>query len=160
MLRFLLFLVANGLLLSTASAQSEVFWAQTGVGTNEFIQQKILSGNGAGVGKSEVSFSQQGNGNRIVHRNQGVNQTTFNQVGDGNRVELNLTGNGNRYGINQLGNRNVLSLPDVQTSNVELQLIQRGDGNELVRAGTLSTGVSMRIEQTGGMRITIANGAN
>lgn len=142
----------------TADAQSPVMWSQSGAGNSPFVRQAIQSGNSA---VSEVTVSQIGSANRLSFRSQGeANNATFRQVGDANRIDLNLTGNSNRYVVEQFGNQNLLSLPDVRSVNADVQLIQRGNGNQLVREGSLSvgTGVQMRIEQTGGMKVMLTNG--
>jgi hypothetical protein len=145
-----------GFVALNACAQSEVFWNQTGAGNSPFVRQAILSGNGPAA---DVRIVQAGSGNRLSFRSQGEgNNATFRQVGDANQIDLNLTGNSNRYVVEQVGNQNLLSLPDVRSVNADVQLIQRGDGNQLIREGSLSVGVQMRIEQTGGMRLILTNG--
>ncbi len=158
---FVLFLAFAGAAIFGANAQSPVLWGQTGAGNSPFVQQAILAGNGTVPAGSDASIVQAGSGNQLTLRSRGDgNATNLRQVGDGNQLELNLIGNGNRYFVEQMGNRNVLSLPDVRSSNADVQLIQRGDGNQLIRAGSLSVGagVQMRIEQTGGMKIMLTNG--
>ena len=136
---------------------SEVFWRQTGVGSNASVQQSLLGG---GVAASAVTMVQVGSANELVYRQHGEGNTArFQQAGDANRLEVNLTGANNRLSVDQLGNHNLLSLPDVRSNGADVQVIQRGNGNELTRQGTLSTGgVPMRIEQTGGMHVILTNG--
>ena len=146
---------------TTAHAQSPVMWNQSGAGNSPFVQQAILAGNGAVSTGSDVTIMQVGSANQLTFRSRGeANTANFRQTGDANQIELNLIGNGNRYLVDQTGNRNVLSLPDVRSVNADVQLIQRGDGNQLIREGSLSVGagVQMRIEQTGGMKIMLTNG--
>ena len=158
---FVLFFVLAGLISVNAHAQSPVLWGQPGAGSSPFIRQAILAGNGAVSTGSDASIMQAGSANQLTLRSRGEsNVTNLRQTGDGNQLELNLIGSGNRYMIEQTGNRNVLSLPDVRSLNANVELIQRGDGNQLIRAGSLSVGagVQMRIEQTGGMKIMLTNG--
>lgn len=161
-MRFLVLLfVFTTAITGGAMAQSPVMWGQPGAGSSPFIQQAILAGNGTVSTGSDASIMQAGLGNQLTFRSRGEGNTTnFRQTGDGNQLELNLIGSGNRYMVEQTGNRNVLSLPDVRSLNADVQLIQRGDGNQLIRAGSLSVGagVQMRIEQTGGMKIMLTNG--
>jgi hypothetical protein len=162
---FLLFIsLLYGFLTATMpslSAQPSVLWGQTGADTSPFIRQAVVAGGAGPATASEVSLLQAGASNQLLFQSKGeANTTTFRQVGEANRIELTLIGNGNRFGVEQLGNRNVLSLPDVRATNADVQLIQRGDGNQLIRQGNLSVGagVQMRIEQTGGMKVMLTNG--
>ncbi len=155
MKRFILGIGFGCLLLTApALAQSPVVWRQTGVGPMPSAQQAMLSGQGG----SGVFIDQAGTGNRLTTNSQGQNNAlTLRQLGNQNQLELNLLGNGNQYNVDQLGSRNVLRMPDVRSDNVNVQLIQRGDGNQLIREGSLSVGVPMRIEQTGGMKVILTN---
>ncbi|QHV95532.1 hypothetical protein [Spirosoma endbachense] len=145
-----------GIIALSASAQSDAFWKQTGTGTNTLVQQAIVSGNV--TAGSTVLIDQAGTGNKLLTSSQGsANAMLLRQTGNQNQLELNLIGNGNHYTVDQIGNQNVLTMPDVRSNNVDVQLIQRGDGNQLIREGSLSVGVPMRIEQTGGMKVILTN---
>ncbi|NEU65873.1 hypothetical protein [Spirosoma agri] len=158
MIRFILALCLGNVSLS-ASAQSDVFWTQTGAGPNTQVQQAIQAGNRSVSAGSTVLIDQAGNDNKLTTSSQGnANVMLLRQTGNQNQLELNLTGNDNRYMVDQIGNRNVLDMPNVRSNNVDVQLIQRGDGNQLIREGGLSVGVPMRIEQTGGMKVILTTG--
>ena len=105
-----------------------------------------------------MSITQIGERNQLTYQQKGGGlEAQFRQVGQGNRMEVGLLGSNSRFAASQTGNQNVLSLPNVQALNAEVQVVQRGDGNQLIRQGTMAVGVPMLIEQTGGMRLVLTN---
>jgi hypothetical protein len=112
--------------------------------------------NPGGVGK-EAIISQSGSGNNVNYRSAGQNKFQANQNGSGNEVNLDLSGGGNEFLFSQQGNNNKALLPNTMSSGKQFELNQTGNGNELTRDGA-SVGtlpMSMKIEQTGGMRLII-----
>ena len=151
----------SGLLMLSSVAVGQVanaFWPQNSTGNSVSgvsVQQAISAGNG---NPSAVSITQIGDRNQLTYLQQGGgNEAQFRQQGQGNRIEVGLMGSNSRFAAGQIGNQNVLSLPQVQALNAEVQVVQRGDDNQLIRQGTMAVGVPMLIEQTGGMRLILTN---
>ena len=161
MMKTLRMSLIGGLLILSSGAVGQVanvFWPQNSAGTSVpsvWVQQAISAGNG---NPSAVSITQIGDRNQLTYQQQGGgNEAQFRQQGQGNRIEVGLLSSNSRFAASQIGNQNVLSLPYVQALNAEVQVVQRGDGNSLIRQGTLTVGVPMLIEQTGGMRLILTN---
>ncbi|WP_373514705.1 hypothetical protein [Persicitalea sp.] len=104
----------------------------------------------------QVTSYQQGDGNRqYVNPNAGENNLRLVQQGDFNNMDLNLLGEGNTYQFSQLGNNNDLQLRSLEASNNTLQIIQRGNSNQLIDNGSGLLDRPIRIEQSGGMKVLI-----
>ncbi|WP_234736818.1 hypothetical protein [Tellurirhabdus bombi] len=105
--------------------------------------------------------SQQQNTNEVNTRVAGSNnQVVLLLSGDYNGVELDLTGDNNAYNLIQSGEQNLISLPNIQTNNAQLTIIQQGVENTIRQDSYALTngGVPMIIEQRGGAEIYIRNG--
>lgn len=111
--------------------------------------------------ESEIFIGQNGFNNRLGYTNSGQDNTVrFNQNGNNNEMELNLLSNNTTVELNQNGNNNELRLTDVADDGTTHFYTQTGDNNSLLQEGGLpgAKGVSMRVEQSGGMRLVITHG--
>lgn len=112
--------------------------------------------------ESEIFIGQNGFNNRLGYANSGQDNTVrFNQNGGNNEIELNLSSNNSTVDLTQNGNNNELRLTDIADDGTTQIYSQTGDNNSLVQEGGLglgAKGVSMRVEQSGGMRLTITHG--
>ena len=128
------------------SAQSEVYF-----------QQHVV--NETGLTNRELTLVQTGQLNQLQYQETGrANAVRITQQGHNNGMDLDLTGNNNRYNFAQQGDNNLTRWQSSQ-DNGHLEVIQRGNNNQLIQeSSVLATGVSMRIEQTGGMRVLLKNG--
>lgn len=122
---------------------------------SDFMVQSVLA-NASSVQVSEISSYQRGDGNRNqLNPQQAENNIRMVQQGNFNNMDLQVLGEGNNYQFSQLGNNNDLQLRNLQSNNNTLQIIQRGNGNQLVDNGSGALNVPLRIEQSGGMRVLI-----
>ncbi len=140
---YLLLFVALPLI---GSAQSQVYFRQP-------------TGNGSGLTTSELTLVQTGQLNQLQYQETGrANAVRITQQGHSNALDLDLTGSNNRYNFAQQGDNNLTQWRASQ-NNGQLEVVQRGNNNQLIQeSSTPATGVSMRIEQTGGMRVLLKNG--
>ena len=131
------------------SAQSEVFF-------NQPLAEKTTGSRGS----QELILIQTGRLNDVQYRETGSNnRVRVQQQGAQNSLDLDLSGNDNQYSIAQKGNQNRFQWGAVQQDGVQLDVSQRGNNNQLIREGSaMAAGVPMRIEQTGGIQLTIRNG--
>jgi hypothetical protein len=130
-------------------AQSEVYF-----------NQPIAEKTGAGRSSQELTLLQSGQLNQLQYRQTGVNnRVSVRQLGTQNGLDLTISGSDNQYSIHQQGDRNVMQWGAIQQNGGQLDLSQRGNSNQLIREGSsTAAGVSMRIEQSGGMQMIIKNG--
>jgi hypothetical protein len=147
-MKWFIFFLLGGFPLAVF-AQSEVYF-------NQPLAEKTVVGRGS----QELILVQSGQLNQVQYRDQGVNnRVNIRQQGTQNEVNLDAMGNDNQYSVTQRGNRNLLEWGAVQQNNGQLDVLQRGNNNQLIREGSATaTGVSMQIEQTGGMKVIIRNG--
>lgn len=105
---------------------------------------------------NEITTMQNGN-NNLAHLNpqNGENQIRLIQNGNFNSIDLQVYGEGNNYQFSQIGNRNDLQIRNLEATNNTLQIVQKGDGNQLIDNGSGTFNRPLRIEQTGGMKIMI-----
>jgi hypothetical protein len=130
------------------SAQSEVFF-----------NQPLSEQTSGSRGSQELILIQTGRLNNVQYRETGRdNQVRVQQQGAQNSLDLDLSGNDNQYSIAQKGNQNRFQWGAVQQDGGQLEVVQRGHNNQLIREGSATAaGVPMRIEQTGGMQLIILN---
>ncbi len=110
--------------------------------------------------ESEIAIGQSGINNQIAYTNAGQNNAVrFGQNGNSNVLELELLGDNNDVTLQQNGNRNELRLTGLDVNGVTFSYTQSGNNNSLVQEETLrGRGVSMQVEQFGGMRLIITHG--
>lgn len=142
----LILLVIFGLPLG-ALAQSEVYF-----------RQSMTSQHLAGLSAGELTLVQSGQLNQIQFQETGHrNAAKLVQQGDNNILEVDIVGSDNRYSFAQQGDNNA-ALWRSHQNNGQLEVLQRGNNNQLVQDGSsLAPGVPMRIEQTGGMQLILKN---
>ncbi len=130
-----------------ASAQSEVYF-----------RQPTADRTMAGLTSSEITLVQTGQLNQLQYRETGSrNAVSLLQHGTNNTLDVDMIGSDNRYSFAQQGDNNAAQWRSRQ-NNGQLDVLQRGNNNQLVQdGGTFAPGVSMRIEQTGGMQLVIKN---
>ncbi|KAA9340396.1 hypothetical protein [Larkinella humicola] len=147
-MKWLLFAFFSGFSLGV-SAQSEVFFN---------LPQAVKTT--SGWGPQELILIQTGQLNELQYRETGNNnRVRVQQQGTQNRLDLDLSGNDNQYSIAQQGTQNRFQWGAVQQDGGLLEVLQRGNNNQLIREGNATAaGVPMRIEQTGGSQLSIRNG--
>ncbi|GAB3643725.1 hypothetical protein [Spirosoma arcticum] len=132
-----------------ASAQSEVYF-----------QQPPTDRNLAGLTSGELTIVQTGQLNQLRYGEAGTGNTVrLSQQGTNNALDLEVTGTGNQYDFAQQGDNNVAQWRTGHQNNDHLEVLQRGNNNQLIQEGSVpAAGVPMRIEQTGGMQLLLKNG--
>ena len=110
------------------------------LGSNTSVVQ---SGN-----QNVLNLNIKGNGNDVVTQ----------QIGNGNLLNLDLLGNNSQYLLVQEGNENGLHMNNVTSSGIDFRVQQKNNGNSLTIMGGVTPLESMKIEQTGGMRIIVESG--
>lgn len=142
----LILLLAFGLPLG-ALAQSEVYF-----------RQPMTSQNMVGLSASEITLVQSGQLNQLQFKENGrANAVSLSQQGENNTLEVDIVGSENRYLFAQQGDNNA-ALWRSRQNNGQLEVLQRGNNNQLVQDGSSpAAGVPMRIQQTGGMQLLINN---
>lgn len=150
------FLAIGSLLTYSAQAQqlrgsSELaILSQSNVGTRDFLNSA------ASVQQNQTTTLQRGTGNQVfLNPQQGENDIRLIQNGNFNAIDAQLLGENSRVQLFQQGDRNILDIRNVQTTNNTLQVMQRGDNNELVDYGSGLLNRSIRIEQSGGMKLIV-----
>lgn len=104
----------------------------------------------------EFITAQRGDGNRArLNPQDAENQIRLIQDGNFNTMDLQVYGQGNNYQFSQLGNGNDLQIRNLQATNNTLQIVQRGNDNQLIDNGSGTLNRPIRIEQSGGMKIMI-----
>lgn len=117
--------------------------------------QKVLA-TASSVRVEEISGFQSGYANTQQLTSVGENkQLNFIQEGNLNLIDMQMMGGNAKFQIIQQGNSNSLRLHNIQTRNNSLEVIQRGNGNQLIDSGSGLMSRSIRIEQTGGMKLYI-----
>ncbi|MPR35281.1 hypothetical protein [Salmonirosea aquatica] len=118
------------------------------------IKQVLASA--SSVSLDELTSYQRGNANQqTINPQQGENQIQMIQDGSFNTMDVQLLGERNNFQFVQQGNRNVLELRNVQANDNTLQIIQRGNNNQLIDQGSGLLSRPIRIEQSGGMKVFI-----
>lgn len=150
------FLAIGCLLTYSAQAQqlrgsSELaILSQSNVGTRDFMNSA------ASVQQNQTTTLQRGTGNQVfLNPQQGESDIRLIQNGNFNAIDAQLLGENSRVQLFQQGDRNILDIRNVQTTNNTLQVMQRGDNNELVDYGSGLLNRSIRIEQSGGMKLIV-----
>lgn len=147
-MKWLLFVLFSGFSRGV-SAQSEVFF-----------NQPLAERTSGSRGPQDLILIQAGQLNELQYRETGNNnRVRVQQQGAQNSLDLDLSGNDNQYSITQKGNQNRLQWGAVQQNGDLLEVLQRGNNNQLIREGSATAaGVPMRIEQTGGSQLILRNG--
>lgn len=118
------------------------------------VQQVLASASSVRV--DELTSYQRGNNNQqSLNPQRGESQIQMIQDGSFNSIDVQLLGERNNYQFIQQGNRNVLELRNVQATDNTLQIVQRGNGNQLIDHGSGLMSRPIRIEQSGGMKVFI-----
>ena len=117
----------------------------------------------AGSGKlgSDVSISQSGNVNEAILNSTGSgNVISASQNGNRNKLSMDFEGINSKYVLDQDGNSNSLNLNKITSTGINFQVFQKDNNNALTIDGT-GTGAlpALKIEQTGGMKISITTNA-
>lgn len=160
------FLLAFGLLAGRSAAQSatdsEAFWGGT-LPLTVTERQAVLTGQ-AFEAADQVTLRQRGSGNQASYQHSGGrgNRVTMTQEGDDNRLHLSVDGSQNEYWLEQRGNANDLQLNGLRGDGLNLSVRQAGNHNGLTLSrdaleGTVGTVGPIRIEQSGGMRVTVTS---
>lgn len=154
--KFIVSIFALVLLSASAEAQQVAGSRELVVLTQSDLMVNSVLNNASSVSVAELRAYQSGNGNqqRISPQN-GENDIRLIQQGDFNNMDLQLLGEGNKYQFSQLGNNNDLQLHNLQAKNNTLQIVQRGNGNQLIDNGSGLLTRPIRIEQSGGMKVLI-----
>ncbi|MFN4145641.1 MAG: hypothetical protein ACK4GN_07440 [Runella sp.] len=144
-------------------AQSEVSWSDI-IGNDPTDKETVV------LGLSQVTFSnvpisqngfsifQIGNSNTVSINalGQGIGVSVL-QEGNANITDLTLSGTNGNVGLLQLGNNNTIQMSS-EISQANLEVVQMGDNNGLVSGGSVpSTIMPIRIEQSGGMQVSIVH---
>lgn len=147
MIRFLIILLLS--LPLAASAQSEVYFRQPQSDRNLI-----------GLTSGEITLVQTGQLNQVrVQEGGDENTVRLSQQGTNNALDLDVTGTGNYYDFAQQGDNNVAQWRASQQNNGQVEVLQRGNNNQLLQEGSAPiAGVPMRIEQTGGMQLILKSG--
>lgn len=147
MIRFIIVLFIS--LPLAASAQSEVYFRQPQADRNL-----------TGLTPGEITIVQTGQLNQLRVQEAGTdNAVRLSQQGTNNVLDVEVTGTGNRYDFAQQGDSNVTQWRARQQNNGQLEVLQRGNNNQLIQEGSApAAGVPMRIEQTGGMQLILKSG--
>ncbi len=121
------------------------------------VQSVLTNASSVQIGQTGETVSyQQGSFNRQnINPNAGENSLRLVQQGNFNNMDLNILGEGSNYQFSQLGNNNDLQLRSLEASNNTLQIVQRGNDNQLIDNGSGLLNRPIRIEQSGGMKVLI-----
>ncbi|HEV7382459.1 MAG TPA: hypothetical protein VGN64_21840, partial [Dyadobacter sp.] len=95
--------------------------------------------------QNTLNLNLTGNGNNIV----------TSQVGDANMLNMDFVGTNSQYVLTQDGNGNQLQMNNITSNGVDVRISQKDGNNNLTLEGGITPLESMKIEQTGGMRIII-----
>lgn len=121
----------------------------------DLVMQKVLA-TASSVRVEEIAGFQSGYANTQKLTSGGENnQLSFIQEGNLNLIDLQMMGSNNNFQLMQQGNSNSLRLHNVQATNNVLEVVQRGNGNQLIDSGSGLMSRPIRIEQTGGMKLYI-----
>jgi hypothetical protein len=123
-------------------------------------QAKIVAiGGYMGTGKpgSNTNVTQTGNQNILnLNVTGNGNNIVTQQNGDLNTLNMDLNGSNSQYLLSQEGNGNKLQMDNIKSNGVDFRVSQKDGSNSLtLDGGGFSPLQSMKIEQTGGMRIII-----
>jgi len=120
-----------------------------------FIRQVGGSAPGNSTG-SEISIFQKGDLNTLNFNIKGTgNSITGRQNGDGNTLSLTTKTNNSNFWLEQNGNYNKLDLGNITGNDIRFQVFQSQHNNSLSLDGLNTTLPAMKIEQSGGMQISI-----
>ena len=116
------------------------------------IRQIISSGN---TTESPILVTQLGHDNELSFKLTGPeNKASGLQIGNYNALYLDVNARSSNYLLQQDGNYNNIELTNMTTDGINFELTQRQNNNSLVLDGGRSL-PSLKIEQSGGMQLTI-----
>lgn len=116
------------------------------------IRQIIPSGI---LSESGVTIFQSGHSNELNFMLKGTgNSATGLQIGNFNDMSLDMDAQNSRFYLEQYGNGNNIDLTNMNGNGINFELTQRQNNNSLVLDGG-SHIPSLKIEQSGGMQLTI-----
>ncbi|MCE7042640.1 hypothetical protein [Dyadobacter sp. CY312] len=118
----------------------------------------VISGySGTGKSGSNANVTQTGNQNILnLNLSGNGNNIVTQQKGDLNTLNMDFNGSNSQYLLSQEGNDNKLQMNNITSNGIDFQVTQKDGGNNLTLEGSGFTPLqSMKIEQTGGMRIII-----
>jgi len=132
---------------------NEAFITQIGDDNDVGVIQE-LKGN---LASNLVRVLQAGDGNAAQINQAGfLNQTILIQDGNNNLYSLSLEGSGNTFVIKQIGNDNVINQQLTNTTQMYIELIQEGNGNEITHIQDGLTSHELIIRQVGdGLKMEI-----
>ena len=112
---------------------------------------------GTGMPGSNANVTQTGNQNNLNLNLRGNgNNIVTSQIGDLNQLNMDFNGSNSQYVLEQNGNSNEMLMKNVKSNGINFQATQTLGGNSLtLEGGSIGSLQSMKIEQTGGMKIII-----
>lgn len=133
-------------------------FAQSLTSLSDQAKISVISGYG-GTGKpgTNANVTQTGNHNSLnLHLTGNGNNIVTRQTGDLNALNMDYKGTNSQYLLSQEGNDNKLQMNHITSNGIDFQVTQMDGGNSLtLDGGGFSPLQSMKIEQTGGMKILI-----
>lgn len=158
MKKLFLFLVCLVATICASEAQQLTGSSELTLLNQSGLQIRQVLASASSVRVDEITTFQRGDGNQQTINPQaqlGNNQIRMAQDGSFNTIDVELLGERNNFQFVQQGNRNALELRNVRANDNTLQVIQKGDGNQLIDHGSGLMSRPIRIEQTGGMKVFI-----
>jgi hypothetical protein len=120
----------------------------------------ISSFDGTGKAGSNANVVQTGNQNSLnLNLTGNGNNILTQQLGNGNVLYMDFVGTNSQYVLTQEGNENTLQMNNISSNGVDFRLNQKDGKNNLTLEGGITPLESMKIEQSGGMRIIIESNA-
>lgn len=131
--------------ISTLSEQAKFSLLSSFGGTGNPGNATIIQQTG---NQNSVTLDLKGSGNNIVTK----------QEGSENSISMNFKGTNSQYLLEQNGDGNTMVMNNIKSSGTNFQATQTDNGNSLTLEGTsIGSLQSMKIEQTGGMVISISS---
>lgn len=128
---------------------------QGAISSEAFVRQLGGSAPGNSTG-SEISIFQKGDLNLLNFNIAGSgNSLTGRQNGDGNTLRLTMKTNNSDFWLEQNGNYNKLDLGNITGNGIRFQVFQSQNANSLSLDGSSGPLPAMKIEQNGGMQLSI-----
>lgn len=167
MKKFLIALISTALCSGTLHAQQipgEASFGSTSQALSALPDQakiSVITGYpGTGRAGSNASVIQTGNQNTLnLSLSGNGNNVLTQQTGDGNVLNMDLVGTNSQYILTQDGNENKLQMNNITSTGVDVRVNQKDGKNNLTIEGGITSLESMKIEQSGGMRIIIESNA-
>jgi opacity protein-like surface antigen len=164
MKNFLIILLLSVLSISALYAQQvsgEATFGSFSQSLSNLPDQAVISviNNYAGTGKpgTHASVIQTGDYNNLnLNLSGSGNNVLTTQIGDMNKLNLDLDGSNSQYVLEQNGNSNQLLMKNIRSNGINFQSSQTGGANTLtLEGGSMGSLQSMKIEQSGGMKLII-----